>query len=216
MMNVPAAEESQGHVENRLKRAKLAMLLAPLALISGCSGLVSSQSSQSTPPPGQTYTVSGTITPAANGSGASVSLSGATTATATADATGAYTFTGLANGTYAVTPSNSGYGFTPATRNATVNGANVTGVNFTAAVVGQTHSATTSWSASTSVVSGYNVYRGTVSGGPYTKLNSSLVTVTTYKDSTVQSAHTYYYVATAVDTVGNESVFSNEVVAVIP
>jgi len=37
------------------------------------------------------------------------------------------------------------------------------------------HSATLSWTASTSVVTGYNIYRGAISGGPYnTKLNSSL------------------------------------------
>ena len=39
------------------------------------------------------------------------------------------------------------------------------------------HSVALSWSASTSTVNGYNVYRGTTSNGPYpTKLNSSLVT----------------------------------------
>lgn len=78
------------------------------------------------------------------------------------------------------------------------------------------HSATATWTASTSVVSGYNVYRATISGGPYAKLNSSPITLLTYNDTSVQSAQTYYYVATAVDTIGNESVFSNEVVAVIP
>src|SRR5207248_11624397 len=39
------------------------------------------------------------------------------------------------------------------------------------------HSVDLAWSASTSVVAGYNVYRGSTSGGPYTKINStSLVT----------------------------------------
>ncbi len=78
------------------------------------------------------------------------------------------------------------------------------------------HTATASWAASTSVVSGYNVYRGTVSGGPYTKLNGSLISVLIYADSTVQSAQTYFFVTTAVDGNGNESVFSNEAKAVIP
>jgi len=73
-----------------------------------------------------------------------------------------------------------------------------------------------SWSASTSTVAGYNVYRGTVSGGPYTKINSSLITTLDYTDSTVQNATNYYYVATAVDSSGNESVYSNEVSAPIP
>jgi fibronectin type 3 domain-containing protein len=83
-------------------------------------------------------------------------------------------------------------------------------------VVPVQHSVALSWTASTSTVSGYNVYRGTVSGGPYTKINSSLVTVLTYTDSTVQSGTTYYYVTTAVDSSGNESVDSNQVPASIP
>jgi carboxypeptidase family protein len=80
----------------------------------------------------QTFSISGTISSAANGSGATVTLSGAANATTTANSSGNYTFTGLANGTYTVTPSKTGLTFTPASANATVNGANVTGVNFTA------------------------------------------------------------------------------------
>jgi hypothetical protein len=78
------------------------------------------------------------------------------------------------------------------------------------------HSVALSWNASTSTVAGYNVYRGTVSGGPYAKINSSLVAVLDYTDSTVQSSTTYFYVTTAVDSSGNESGFSNEVSATIP
>ncbi len=78
----------------------------------------------------QTWSISGTTT--AGGAGATVSLSGAATATTTADASGNYTFTGLANGSYTVTPTKSGVTFTPASLSPTVNGANVTGVNFTA------------------------------------------------------------------------------------
>ena len=78
------------------------------------------------------------------------------------------------------------------------------------------HSASLSWSASTSAVSGYNVYRSTVSGSSYAKINSSLVAVLSYTDSTVQSGTTYFYVATAVDSSGRESANSNEVIAVIP
>lgn len=67
------------------------------------------------------------------------------------------------------------------------------------------HSVALTWNASTSVVSGYHVYRSTVSGGGYTKVNSSLVGGLNYTDSSVQSAQTYYYVTTAVDNNGNES-----------
>lgn len=40
-----------------------------------------------------------------------------------------------------------------------------------------------SWTASTSIVAGYNMYRGKVSGGPYTKINTSLIAGTTYTDT---------------------------------
>ena len=78
------------------------------------------------------------------------------------------------------------------------------------------HSVDLTWNASTSTVSGYNVYRSTVSGSGYTKINSLLVTTLTYTDSTVQSATTYFYVTTAVDSSGSESANSNEVFASIP
>lgn len=84
-------------------------------------------------------------------------------------------------------------------------------------VVGNAHTVSLTWTASTSSnVAGYNVYRGTVTGGPYGKQNTSLVAGTTYTDSTVQSGQTYYYVATAVDTSGNESAYSNQAQAVVP
>ena len=78
------------------------------------------------------------------------------------------------------------------------------------------HSVALSWSASTSTnVVGYNLYRGGTSGGPYAKLNSSLLGVA-YTDNAVQSAQTYYYVSTAVDSSNNESAYSNEAQAVVP
>jgi fibronectin type 3 domain-containing protein len=78
------------------------------------------------------------------------------------------------------------------------------------------HSVALTWNASTSTVSGYSVYRSTVSGSSYTKINSSLVTTLSYTDSTVQSGTTYFYVTTAVDSAGTESVFSNQATAPIP
>ena len=78
------------------------------------------------------------------------------------------------------------------------------------------HSATLNWTASTSSgVTGYNIYRGTTSGGPYTKVNAIPTSGPTYTDTTVQAGQTYYYVATAVDS-SNESSYSNEAIAVIP
>src|SRR6266581_1255627 len=81
---------------------------------------------------------------------------------------------------------------------------------------GVSHSVTLSWTASTSSVVGYYVYRGTLTGGPYTKLNSTPLVTITYDDSTVQSGLIYFYVVTAMDSNNVESVHSNEISATIP
>lgn len=61
---------------------------------------------------------------------------------------------------------------------------------------------------------GYNLYRSPLSGGGWQQVNTSgLLTETTYSDSGLLNAGTYYYVVTAVDTAGNESAHSNEVSA---
>ena len=77
------------------------------------------------------------------------------------------------------------------------------------------HSVTLSWSDASGVV-GYNVYRGSQSGGPYAKINPVLDASATYTDSSVQGGQAYYYVATAVDSSGAQSGYSNEIQAVIP
>ena len=52
------------------------------------------------------------------------------------------------------------------------------------------HIATIAWTAAVvptggAAIAGYNVYRGTVSGGPYIKINTALVTGVTYSDTFV-------------------------------
>lgn len=78
------------------------------------------------------------------------------------------------------------------------------------------HTVGLSWNASASQVVGYNIYRGTTSGGPYTRLNPSLLSATNYTDSSVDSGTTYYYVATAMDSSNVESQYSNQASAAIP
>ena len=78
------------------------------------------------------------------------------------------------------------------------------------------HSVTLSWGASSSTVAGYNLYRSTVNGGSYSKVNASLLATLNYADSSVTGGTTYYYVATAVDSSGTESVYSNQVTATVP
>jgi len=83
-----------------------------------------------------TYTIFGTVSTSAAAaiSGVTMTLSGAAANTATTDVAGKYSFTGLGNGSYTVTPSMTGYAFTPANMAVTVNGANVTDQNFTGTV----------------------------------------------------------------------------------
>ena len=80
------------------------------------------------------------------------------------------------------------------------------------------HAVTLNWNASiSSGVIGYNVYRRNAAGGPYTKVNSSVVTVTTYNDNTVQPGQTYFYVVASINLSDDaQSSFSNEVMAPIP
>jgi hypothetical protein len=85
------------------------------------------------------------------------------------------------------------------------------------AQVGQ-HAVELSWNASTSAdIVGYNVYRGQVVNGPYSKINTGgLVASTLYSDASIANGMTYYYVATVVDSRGHESAHSNQAQAAIP
>jgi hypothetical protein len=78
------------------------------------------------------------------------------------------------------------------------------------------HSVLLSWSGSSTPGVQYFAYRGTNSGGPYTKLNASPTSANSYTDSTVQSGTMYFYVVTAVDSAGLESNNSNQAQANVP
>jgi hypothetical protein len=80
----------------------------------------------------------------------------------------------------------------------------------------QPHFVSLAWSETSSGVVGYNVYSNTQPSGPAIKLTSTPVGTTAYTDNTVQSGQTYYYWVTALDSSGNESAYSSDVVATIP
>lgn len=104
----------------------------------------------------------------------------------------------LALGTYNVTVSESN-GTTTQTGGFSVTGNTI-------------HTVSVSWNASTSSgVTGYNVYRGTVSGGPYSKVAS--VSGVSYSEM-LSGPATYYYVITAVSS-SEESLFSSQATAVL-
>ena len=142
-------------------------------------------------------------------SGAGYSLSGAS-APVTLNPSQKLTFSII----FSPTAAGSDSGSVTITSNATGSPATIT-LSGTG-VQASSHTVALSWTASTSTVSGYNVYRSTTSGSGYTKVNSSLVPGETYTDSTVSSGTTYYYVTTAVDSSGDESAYSNQASAVIP
>jgi hypothetical protein len=79
------------------------------------------------------------------------------------------------------------------------------------------HSVTLSWAASSSTgVVGYNVYRSSVSGGPYARITAGPDGSVTYTDTGVSAGNSYFYVVTAVQGNGTESTYSNQAMAVIP
>jgi hypothetical protein len=78
------------------------------------------------------------------------------------------------------------------------------------------HSVALSWKDSGTGIAGYNVYRSTVSGGSYSKINSAAVVPTSYTDTNVTSGTTYYYVVTAAAPSGAESTYSNQISAKVP
>ena len=77
---------------------------------------------------------------------------------------------------------------------------------------GTTHSITLTWSADPTATGGFNIYRGTVAAGPYTKLTTVMAGVNTYVDTTGATGTEYYYVVTGLDTATppDESAYSNQ------
>lgn len=95
-----------------------------------------------------TYSISGTVSGAPNDS---VVLSGSASQTTTTNASGSFTFSGVGNGSYTVTPGASGLVISPSSQPVTVNGANVSSVNFTAAAQTYTVSGVITGGAGTTI-----------------------------------------------------------------
>jgi hypothetical protein len=64
---------------------------------------------------------------------------------------------------------------------------------------------------SASGAAGYNIYRSPVSGGGWVKVGTT--SGTTFTDTSLQNARSYYYAVTALDSIGNESAPSAEISA---
>lgn len=95
-------------------------------------------------------------------------------------------------------------------------GASANGIASVQLALQVNHTVILQWSESTSSgVTGYNVYRGTASGGPYTRIVNDLNALD-YYDVSVQASTNYFYVVTAVNSSGLESTDSNEASAAVP
>lgn len=77
------------------------------------------------------------------------------------------------------------------------------------------HSITIGWTETqgTDIATGFNIYRSTTTGGPYSKLTISPLSISTlsYQDTTGVGGTKYFYVVTAIDANGVESANSSEV-----
>jgi hypothetical protein len=86
-----------------------------------------------------------------------------------------------------------------------------------ASATAQSITVTLEWDPNTeSNLLGYNLYRSTTPGSGYARLNSGPITQTRYIDSTVTYNVIYYYVCTAINNIGLESGYSNQVSFSVP
>jgi fibronectin type 3 domain-containing protein len=72
------------------------------------------------------------------------------------------------------------------------------------------------WQASTTKQLRYNIYRGPTPGFHPDKLNSVPIDGLSFTDTTAENGTKYYYMARAVNAMGQESSASNETFANVP
>lgn len=118
----------------RLRLAFCAILISVMIVFSfACGGESGSGGNGENGGEPTTYSILGQITTNGIGLiGVTMTLSGTSIGTATTDSNGNYSFASLSNGSYAVTPSLSGYSFDPVYRNVNISGANETAADFIA------------------------------------------------------------------------------------
>jgi hypothetical protein len=129
-----------------------------------------------------TYSISGHIATGGGTaiSGVSVTRTGSATPVTT-NATGDYTFTGLAAGTYTITPSLAGYLFSPVNKSVTITNANATGQNFT----GTPAPTVTGFSPTSGPTGTSVVFTGTnLTGATVVKFNTTNATAFTVNSAT--------------------------------
>ena len=128
-------------------------------------------------------------------------------------------FSGTAPANVSVSPSIAGLKAGTYTGHVTLAGggsSKIVTVVLTVSAIPVQHSVALSWKSSTNAhVVSYSLYRSTTAGSSY-GLEASAIGGSAYTDQSVQPGTTYFYVLTAVDDQGRESVYSNESRAIIP
>jgi hypothetical protein len=123
--------------------------------------------------PTPTYTISGTVTSSSGAGmqGIAVSLSGLGIESVTTDAGGRYTFSGLANGNYIIAPTQTGNTFDPESISKTINGADITGVNF----INTTTAYSISGKVSGAVSAGVTITLSGTASGSFSVISESVI-----------------------------------------
>jgi hypothetical protein len=140
--------------------------------------------------------------------------SGTTNASSFSDPLGNYTVKGLKNGTYILTPSATGYVFTPASVSKKMAGANITGTNFVATVLAApTNLVATaisnvridlSWTDNSNNEDGFKIEKS-ADGTTFSDLATVGANVTSYSDTGLTALTTYYYRVRAYNSKGNSA-----------
>lgn len=73
---------------------------------------------------------------------------------------------------------------------------------------------TATWNSPGGSNASYHVYRSASHGGPYLRINTASLSASSYLDQNLTNGTAYYYVITALDPMGNESLYSQEAAAV--
>jgi hypothetical protein len=191
-------------VSNKILLYFLMMMFLVATVGTGCSN------KDDAPPAATTYTISGVVS-GGIAVGVTINLTGATTATTTTATGGTYSFTGLSNGTYTVTPVLANYTFAPTSTAIVVNGSNMT-ADFVATYNTSTKYTITG-TVSGAVEAGVKITLSgdatgettTLTGGTYsfTNLVSGNYTVTPYL-SGYSFAPTHRDIALSANSTGND------------